>query len=166
MHMVSIYNVVVNQWMGFLGGNVIIRVAKKALKEFGVVHQIIAFDSKLEEEISELKHEIWECFSQRKGHSIHKIESELADVIMLLIQVVIHFKLSPWRIYHALRYKAKRTDERINSGYYDKPVQAHHKTKECDRHSCTTCVDGAKYESSHPCNICQVDEICFWREKE
>lgn len=140
----------------------ILRVAKKALNEFGPDAQFYGYKSKLTEEMNELNEAILNC-SQHRTEGTDNVEQEMADVLMMLIQAVIHFKLSPWRIYKWLRYKAKRTDERIDSGHYKQHVQAHYKTDGCKAHSCTSCVDGHKYETDYPCNVCQAEDVCFWR---
>lgn len=96
----------------------ILRAAKQVVKEFGPRAQWIGCTSKFHEEQEELNYELFLMEYTIIPQPPERLIDELADVIFLLIQIIIHYKLSPLAIIKRIRYKARRTLDRIASGYY------------------------------------------------
>lgn len=96
----------------------ILKAADLIPKHFGIYPQWVDQDSKLEEEIGELQEAIYDYENVKTEHNLNGLIDELADLIFLLIQVIVYYKLSPFAIYKRILYKAKRTLARIKSDYY------------------------------------------------
>jgi len=84
-----------------------------AIEHFGEEDQIV----KLQEEIDELKvaiNELGQC-----TNTVTEVEKELADVINVAMQFVIHCGGSAENVMSQCAAKMHRTMKRIDSGYYD-----------------------------------------------
>jgi len=85
----------------------------KIINHFGVNNQ----QRKLQEEVFELQEAITK-FENGIG-DIKEVEEELVDVVLLLRQFVEFYEMNPNHLISMEIGKAKRTLERIESGYYE-----------------------------------------------
>lgn len=99
----------------------IVKASRQTVKEFGPREQWIGSNSKFQEEQHELNQELFLMEYTLVPQPPDGLIDELADVIFLLIQIILHYKISPLAILKRIRFKAKRTLERIASGYYSNP---------------------------------------------
>ena len=87
---------------------------KEITKYFGIETELM----KLSEEIGELQNE---CY---KRHFVDpeygEIEDECADVMVILMQIMLHFDVDMDKVIEIIEQKTNRTIERIKGGWYDK----------------------------------------------
>lgn len=100
----------------------IIKAAKFIPKHFGATPQWGYYNnkSKIDEEVKELKESIYAYEIYQGKEQSDDLVDELADVIFLLVQIIVTYRPSLFAIFKRLRFKAKRTIQRIASGYYEK----------------------------------------------
>jgi phosphoribosyl-ATP pyrophosphohydrolase len=96
----------------------IIKAAKAIPLHFGPKAQWIGSNSKLAEEQKELIEALIDHQAEEATDTTPNLIDEVADVLFLVIQIIVWYKLSPIAIYKQIKYKAKRTLERIKSNYY------------------------------------------------
>lgn len=82
---------------------------KEIVTHFGVRNQL----KKISEEVFELQES---CIEKNKMH----IEEEIADVFVLLEQIIIAYDLDEENINDNMSFKIERTIKRIKDGYYDR----------------------------------------------
>lgn len=87
---------------------------KKITEHFGIETEL----TKLSEEMGELLNE---CY---KRHFVDpeygEVEDELADVFVILTQIILYFNVDIEHVKDIMINKINRTAERIDSGWYDK----------------------------------------------
>lgn len=86
---------------------------KKITEHFGIETELM----KLSEEIGELQ---GECY---KGHFVggtSNIEDEVADVMVILMQIMLYFDVDMDKVIDTVEHKTDRTIKRIEEGWYDK----------------------------------------------
>lgn len=87
---------------------------KKITKHFGIETEL----TKLTEEMGELLNE---CY---KRHFVDpeygEIEDEMADVLVILLQIMLHFNVDVDKVTDTVEHKIERTVKRIEEGWYDK----------------------------------------------
>lgn len=87
---------------------------KEITKHFGIETEL----TKLTEEMGELLNE---CY---KRHFVDpefgNIEDEVADVMVILMQIMLHFDVDMDKVIEIIEHKVNRTTKRIEEGWYDK----------------------------------------------
>lgn len=86
---------------------------RKITEYFGVETEL----TKLTEEIGELLHD---CYEKHFTEKDIGIEDEMADVMVILAQLMIHFDIDIDKMNRITDEKIDRTLERIENGWYDK----------------------------------------------
>ena len=79
---------------------------KKLIHRYGEKQIVVAI-----EELSELQKEL--CKSLRGKTNKENIIEEIADVLIMLDQVILYYKIEQQEIYKVTEYKIKRTEERL-----------------------------------------------------
>lgn len=86
---------------------------KKITEYFGIETELM----KMSEEIGELQNE---CY---KGHFVggpSNIEDEVADVMVILLQIMLYFDADMEKVVDIIEGKIDRTIKRIEEGWYSK----------------------------------------------
>lgn len=84
----------------------VIDLYKKLIHRYGEKQIVVAI-----EELSELQKEL--CKSLRGKTNRENIIEEIADVLIMLDQVILYYRLDQQEIQKAVEYKVKRTKERL-----------------------------------------------------
>lgn len=87
---------------------------KKITKHFGIETEL----TKLTEEMGEFLNEAYKKYYC--GGSSERLEDELADIIVLLLQIIIYFDIDMNNVDKIHSQKIRRTIERIDKNWYDK----------------------------------------------